>query len=105
MKTRRILILICFSMLASTFVSTSLKNDISHEESQLIPAPVDSKKLDINNISTWFTNIGSFNREPVTGNQGFEWPKGTNHFARYVSGIWMAARVDGDTLLCVAAFD
>ncbi len=105
MKTRRILILISLTMLASAFVSTSLNNERSHDESHLYPAPVDSKKLDINNISTWFTNIGSFNREPVTGNQGFEWPKGTNHFARYVSGIWMAARVDGDTLLCLADFD
>ncbi|MBK9227412.1 MAG: hypothetical protein IPL67_10260 [Ignavibacteria bacterium] len=84
MKTRRILILISLTMLASAFVSTSLNNERSHDESHLYPAPVDSKKLDINNISTWFTNIGSFNREPVTGNQGFEWPKGTNHFARYV---------------------
>lgn len=66
---------------------------------------VSSIKLDVNQISTWFRNNGSFNRDPSTGNSGFEWPKGQGKFARYASGIWIGAVVDGDTLVCIAEYD
>ena len=68
-------------------------------------AAVDSKKLDANQISTWFRTNGSFNRDPSTGNAGFEWPKKQSKFARYASGIWIGAVVGGDTLLCIAEYD
>jgi len=76
--------------------------DMTHHNN---PAPVDSKKLDVNNISTWFRTNGSFNRDPSTANSGFEWPKGSGKFARYASGLWIGAEVGLDTLICVAAFD
>lgn len=66
---------------------------------------VDSKQLNVNQISTWFRTNGSFNRDPSTGNSGFEWPKGQAKFARYASGIWIGAVVDGDTLVCIAEYD
>ncbi|MCI0448870.1 MAG: hypothetical protein L0Y79_03670 [Chlorobi bacterium] len=44
------------------------------------------KKIDVNTIATYFRNNGNFNRNPFTGNTGFEWPKGENKFARYSSG-------------------
>ncbi len=97
--------LICLSMIASAFVSTSLNYEISHDESHLYPAPVESKKLDINNISTWFRTNGSFNRDPATGNEGFEWSKGLGTYAVYASGLWIGAKVEQDTLVCLAEFD
>ena len=66
---------------------------------------VTSDTLNVNQISTWFRNNGSFNRNPATSNSGFEWPKGSLKFARYASGIWIGAVVDGDTLLCIAEYD
>lgn len=66
---------------------------------------VDSKQLNVNQINTWFRTNGSFNRDPSTGNSGFEWPKGQSKFARYASGIWIGAVVDGDTLVCIAEYD
>lgn len=66
---------------------------------------VTSKQLDANQISTWFRTNGSFNRDPSTGNSGFEWPKGQSKFARYASGIWIGAVVDSDTLICIAEYD
>ncbi|HAY33341.1 MAG TPA: T9SS type A sorting domain-containing protein [Ignavibacteria bacterium] len=72
---------------------------------------VTSVKLEANQISTWFRTNGSFNRNPTTGNSGFEWPKGQSKFARYASGIWIGARVlnpqtnQYDTLLCIAEYD
>ncbi|MDQ3019553.1 MAG: hypothetical protein M3R36_03140 [Bacteroidota bacterium] len=67
--------------------------------------PADSKQMDVNNINTWFRNNGSFNRYPVTGNSGFEWPKGENKFARYASGLWMGGVVGDDTLIAIAEYD
>lgn len=42
-----------------------------------------------NNISTWYRTNGNFNRDPSTGNSGFNWPSGSLNYARYASGIWM----------------
>ncbi|MEO7356461.1 MAG: hypothetical protein ABIY50_02970, partial [Ignavibacteria bacterium] len=53
----------------------------------------------------WYRNNGSFNRDPVTGNSGFEWPKGENKFARYASGLWIGAVVGNDTLIAMAEYD
>lgn len=63
-----------------------------------------SKLLNANNISSWFRNNGSFNRDPSTGNSGFEWPKGTAKSARYASGIWMGCKSGNDTLIAVAEY-
>jgi len=63
-----------------------------------------SRKLDTNNISAWFTNNGNFNRDPLTGNAGFEWPRGTGYNARFSSGLWMGCVVGNDTLTAVAKY-
>ena len=61
--------------------------------------------LDANNISTWFWNDGTFNRNPFTRNAGFEWPKGSNKMARWSSGLLIAAKIQNDTLVDVATYD
>ena len=65
---------------------------------------VSSVQLDANQISTWFRNNGSYNRDPATGNAGFVWPKGSGKTARYASGMWIAAKVGPDTLVSVAEY-
>lgn len=65
---------------------------------------VDSRQLNVNNISTWFRTNGNFNRDPATGNAGFEWPKGSGKYARYASGLWMGCITGNDTLTAVAEF-
>ncbi len=65
---------------------------------------LDSKKLDANQIRTWFRNNGSFNRDPQTGNAGFEWPSGSGLYARYAAGIWMGYATDTDTLTSVIQY-
>ncbi|RCK77476.1 MAG: putative lipoprotein [Ignavibacteriae bacterium] len=59
-------------------------------------------KMDINNISTFIRNNGSFNRDPGTGNAGFEWPKGSGNTANYASGIWVGAIDNATGQVCVA---
>jgi len=69
-----------------------------------ISAAVDSRKLDGNNISTWYRTNGSFNRDPYTGNGGFEWPKASGKYARYASGLWLGCVAGNDTLTAVAEY-
>ena len=57
-----------------------------------------------NNISTWYRTNGNFNRDPSTGNSGFNWPSGSLNYARYASGIWMGCKSGVDTLTAVAEY-
>lgn len=65
---------------------------------------ISSVQLDANQISTWYRTNGSFNRDPSTGNAGFEWPQGSGKFARYASGLWLGCIVGNDTLTAVAEY-
>ncbi|MDQ3193482.1 MAG: hypothetical protein M3P82_00640, partial [Bacteroidota bacterium] len=69
-----------------------------------VAAAVDQKQLNANQISTWFRTNGSFNRNPVNTNSGFEWPKGSGKTARYASGLWLGCVVGNDTLTTVAEY-
>jgi photosystem II stability/assembly factor-like uncharacterized protein len=54
-------------------------------------------KLDGNNISAYFQNTGIFNQNTSYGNTaGFEWPKGTNRYAIFTSGLSISAMVGGN---------
>jgi hypothetical protein len=86
---------------------TELEDNPVRMSSQLSPSEtmiLSSKKMDGNNISTWYSNNGSFNKNPLTSDPGFEWPKTSNKFARYASGIWIGAKVGNDTLLAIAEY-
>ena len=65
---------------------------------------ITSSQLNANNINSWYRTNGSFNRDPQTGNAGFEWPKGTAKYARYASGVWMGCLSGNDTLVAVAEY-
>ncbi len=56
-----------------------------------------SKKLEANTISANFRNNGAFNSRGDSSLPGFEWPKGSGKFARYSSGLWIGAQVNGQT--------
>jgi hypothetical protein len=64
----------------------------------------DYVKFDVNNISTFIRNNGSFNRDPGTGNAGFEWPKGTGNTANYASGLWLGGKVGNDVRVAIAEY-
>lgn len=85
------LVLLFISML---IVSQSDAVSADKPGNKIFPKPTitgDYTKIDINNISTFVRNNGSFNRDPGTGDAGFEWPKGSGNTANYASGIWMGA--------------
>jgi len=64
----------------------------------------DFKYMDVNRISTPIRNNGSFNRDPHTGNAGFEWPKGTGKTANYASGLWVGGKRGGTVRVAVAEY-
>ena len=107
-KTKNLLIIAasCFLLLAFRQVNDnpnkSHQTDGSNPGNYLLA--IDSRQLDANNISSWFRNNGSFNRDPSTGNAGFEWPKGSGKTARYASGVWMGCVSGIDTLTAVAEY-
>jgi hypothetical protein len=64
----------------------------------------DNIVFDANNISTFIRNNGSFNRNPGSGNAGFEWVKGSGKFAVYASGLWLGAKVSGQVRTAAAEY-
>lgn len=93
----KIKILILLVLTYAAFVSFDIK-----EISNILIS--DSKKLDGNNISAWFRNIGSFNRDPFTLNSGFEWPSGSGKHLPNASGVWITGKVQSDTLMAITSY-
>ncbi|MSS72036.1 MAG: hypothetical protein EXS64_11165 [Candidatus Latescibacteria bacterium] len=54
------------------------------------------QKIDINNLSVYVSNEGSFSYNIGAGSAGLEFPKGTGKTAVYASGLWIAGKVNGD---------
>jgi len=106
MKTLSIILLTVTCLTLFSFTNKNYnpsgKAGLNFFNSDLLPVSV--LKLDANNISAWFRNNGNFNRDPVTGNAGFEWPKGSANYARYSSGLWMGCISNGDTLTAIAEY-
>ncbi|MBK8551873.1 MAG: hypothetical protein IPL53_12720 [Ignavibacteria bacterium] len=57
------------------------------------------KKIDGNNVSTYFQNNGTFNRNFENGNAGFEWPANSGMFLRYSSNLVIGAVIGNDTVI------
>ena len=58
---------------------------------------VKRNKLEGNNISAYFQSTGINNQNTITGNTaGFEWPKGSNKYAIFTSGLSISAMVNGN---------
>ncbi len=66
----------------------------------------EGKKIDANTVSSLFRNDGGFNNIKDTVNRpGFEWPKGSGKYARYASGIWLGAVVNGETRVTTSGYE
>jgi hypothetical protein len=103
----RIFTLFIISIIVISFILQEGENEnynyhFNSEENLILS----SKKMDGNNISTWYRNNGSFNRDPITGNAGFQWPKGAGpaYTIRYASGMWIGAKIEDSIHIAVAEF-
>ncbi len=103
-KITFLLLISCMTLFSFSQISDKPSGVSDGKGAQLQVMVVDQRQLDANNISTWFRTNGSFNRDPATGNSGFEWPKGSGKYARYASGIWMGCKSGVDTLTAIAEY-
>jgi hypothetical protein len=74
-------------------------------DSHYSPFVIQQVNLNVNNISSWIVNNGTFDRDLRTPNTpGLEWPKGTGKFAVYASGFNIAAYVNGHLRMASALY-
>jgi hypothetical protein len=102
---KRIFIFIVTPVMILSFIFSDNEPDFPNQHTPSESMILSNKKMDGNNISTWYRNNGSFNRDTIFYHAGFEWPKGSNKFARFASGIYIGAKVGNDTLLAIVQYD
>jgi hypothetical protein len=51
--------------------------------------------FDVNNVRMWMSNNGSMSHNPITGKEGFEWPKGSGKTAVYFDGLVFGGKLQG----------
>jgi hypothetical protein len=99
---RSLFVLICLAALI--FLLRILAADIPPKADFQKPLISDYTQFDANDIRAYITNYGSFFRHPVTGNSGFEWPKGSGDFEIYDSGLWVGAKVNGEARVAISFY-
>ena len=106
MKHAKYIILACAVALAVTALggspggSTPGKGGLHKITSPMVSG--DFTVFDVNRVKTFIRNNGSFDRDPGTGNAGYEWPKGTGNTAIYASGLWLGAKSNADGIVRAA---
>jgi hypothetical protein len=71
----------------------------------LYPQVINSVQLNGNNIASWFHTTGVFNQDfRTTNTPGFEWPKGSNKFAIFTTGLCIAGIVNGQYAQSMASY-
>src|SRR2546422_1371551 len=65
-----------------------------------------SQRIDVNNISMFVTNTGSFAWDKVDPGQpaGLEFPKGTGKTAVFAAGLWLGAKVGGGVRVAISEY-
>ena len=61
-------------------------------------------RIDINSISMFVTNQGSFAFDIPGGSSGLEFPKGTGKTAVFAAGLWLAGKVNDDIRVAIAEY-
>jgi hypothetical protein len=61
-------------------------------------------KIDANQLSFFVTNVGSFAYDLPNQVSGLEFPKGTGNTCVYAAGLWLGAKVAGQTRVTVAEY-
>jgi len=63
-----------------------------------------SGRMDVNNLDMVVTNHGSIAYDLITGNSGLIYPKGGTRTAVFAAGLWVGARVAGETRLAIGEY-
>ncbi len=59
---------------------------------------LDHQLIDVNQIAGWLSNDGILMSDPVTGQAGLYFPKGSpsDHTVVYTAGLWVVGKIDGE---------
>jgi len=69
------------------------------------PSIIDNdNRMDVNNLDMAVTNHGSFAWDLVTGNGGLIYPKGGTNTVIFAGGLWVGARVQGQTRVALGEY-
>ncbi|MFH1221028.1 MAG: hypothetical protein V1694_11340 [Candidatus Eisenbacteria bacterium] len=88
------------------FAQRSKDNDVGDRQ-RPHPRPMiidNTSFIDANNIQMIVTNHGSFAYDLTAQNSGLWFPKGTDKTAVYASGLWIGAKVGGETRIAAGSF-
>jgi hypothetical protein len=70
------------------------------------PSTIDNaRRIDVNSINMYVTNVGSFAYDREAGDSGLWFPKGTDRSMIYAAGLWLGAEVEGQVRTVVAEYD
>ena len=62
------------------------------------------QRIDVNNISMFVTNTGSFAWDKTTSAAGLEFPRGSGETAVFAAGLWLGAKVGGAIRIALAEY-
>lgn len=62
------------------------------------------RRIDVNRINMFVTNMGSFAFDLGASNNGLYFPTGTNRNAVFASGLWFGATVGGETRVTIGEY-
>jgi len=65
-------------------------------QNSLLVVDRDAELIDANQISMVVMNNGTFARDPMTGNSGFYYPKGSDKKMIFAAGVEIAGKVNGE---------
>ncbi len=63
-----------------------------------------SGRMNVNNLDLVVTNHGSIAYDLITGNAGLIYPKGGTRTAVFAAGLWVGARVAGETRMAIGEY-
>ncbi len=105
--SRRVLLSAVILMLAagSVFPKPDVKF-MSYTPQGIFPAVIRTQvRIDANNIDTWIQNTGIFDNDMRTNNTpGLMWPKGSNRFINFTSGLTIGTYIDNALRLASCSY-
>jgi len=95
-----VVVTLFFSSIATEFAFSKSLKAIHHSTIKR-----DSTWIDANQIAMIVMNNGTFARNPLTGNSALVYPKGSNKYAIYCAGIWIAGKINGEIRTACADYN
>lgn len=88
----------------SIIIAALIVSGVGLFSSRIVESVRTYKSLDANNIRTYVWGDGMFDRGNM-GVAGFNWPKDSNSYAVYVSGLWISSKVSDSIRVSISEYN